>query len=94
MVRVIVLVGVIVAVVFSGGVLADVSFNGLTVVVRRADGAVVTGRVTRATEIVCALSGQRACDRGSLKQGTVVLKADVRRLGNGVMVFRRLELAT
>jgi len=91
MLRSVVLVGVLVAVVFSGGALADVSFVGLNVTVRRADGRAVTARVTRATTMTC---GGAPCDPTSLKPGAVVVQATVGRLGDGVRYFRRLELAS
>ena len=91
MVRVIVLVGVMVAVVFSGGALADVSREVDSVVIRRADGALVRGRITRATEIECTTHA-RPCDRGSLKRGAVVVRAELRPAPGGDRLVRRLVL--
>jgi hypothetical protein len=90
--RVIVLVGVIVAVVFrGGGALADVRLEGLRVAVRQADGAIVTVRVTNATQIVCGPGAQR-CSESRVRPGTVVVKAEPRPAAHRVVVLRKLVL--
>jgi|SRR5947209_391768 len=89
MIRMIVLAGVIAAIVCSGGALADVSFKGLEVTLRRADGQLVTGRVTGTTEIKCLW---QTCDQSAVKPRTIVLNAVLRRAADGVKVFKRLEL--
>jgi hypothetical protein len=90
MVRGIVVMGVMVAVVFSGGALGDVTSRGLVVTVKRSDGRPVTAELTRATEITC---GRRRCDVSNVTAGAVVVATEVRRGADGARLFRRLELA-
>ena len=89
MVRAIVAGAVIVSVVFSGGASADVTFDGLKVTLKRADGHVVSGLVNNGTVIRC---GARRCDQGDLKTGAVVLKAELRHPPGRGRLFRTLVI--
>jgi hypothetical protein len=85
MVRVVVLLGVLFAVVFhGGGALADVTFAGLNVALRQADGTRVTVRVVPATRIIGARS---------LRPGLVVVKAEPRPVADRVVVLRSLVVS-